>query len=82
MVILKVFPEEPGKEDEIIEKLKAVKSGKVSEVKKEPLAFGMFVLIAGIVLANKEDGEMTALEEEVKAIEGVKDVSVEGTTLL
>ncbi len=82
MIILKVFPEEPGKEDSVVEKLKQLKTGRVVEVKKEPLAFGMFVIRAGIVIPDKEDGRMQALENEVKAIPSVNQVEVEGTTLL
>ena len=82
MVIFRVFPEEPGKEDSVMEKLKAVKSGRVVEVRKEPLAFGMFIVKAGIVIPDKEDGKMQALEDEIKAIPGVNQVEVEGTTLL
>lgn len=82
MVVLKVFPEEPGKEDSVAEKLRHLKSGRVVEVKKEALAFGMFVVRAGIVIPDKEDGRMQAVEEEAKKIEGVKGVEVEGTTLL
>ena len=82
MIILKVFPEEPGKEDSVVEKLKQLKTGRVVEVKKEPLAFGMFVIRAGIVIPDKEDGRMQAVEEEIMATEGVKEVEVEGTTLL
>ena len=82
MVIFKVFPEEPGKEDAVVEALKQVKSGRVVEVRKEPLAFGVFVVKAGIVIPDKEDGKMQALEEEVKAIPGVNQVEIEGTTLL
>jgi len=82
MVIFKVLPEEPGKEDSIVEALKQVKSGRVVEVRKEPLAFGMFVVKAGIVIPDKEDGRMQALEDEIKAIPGVNQAEVEGTTLL
>ncbi len=82
MVILKVLPEEPGKENSIKEALKQIKSGRVAEVRKEPLAFGMFVIKAGVVIPDKEAGKMQALEDEVKAIPGVKQVEVEGTTLL
>jgi len=82
MIILKVFPEEPGKEDSVVEKLKQLKTGRVVEVKKEPLAFGMFVIRVGIVIPDKEDGRMQAVEEEIMATEGVKEVEVEGTTLL
>jgi len=82
MVILKIFPTEPGKETEVEKGLRGIKTGKIAEIKKEPLAFGMYVVKVGIILPNKAEGEMTALEEEVKAIPGVNQVEVETTTLL
>jgi len=82
MVILKIFPAEPGIEDTIIEKLKAISTGKCADVKKDPLAFGMFVIRAGFIIPDKEDGKMPALEKEVAAIEGVNQVEVEGATLV
>ena len=82
MVILKIFPAEPGIEDAIIEKLKTVSSGKLADVKKDPLAFGMFVIRAGFIIPDKEDGRMPALEKEVRAIEGINEMEVEGATLV
>ncbi len=82
MVIFKILPEEPGKEDSILQKLKHLKNCRVAEVKKEPLAFGMFVVKAGIIIPDKEDGRLQAVEEEIRAIKGVKEVEIEGTTLL
>ena len=82
MVIMKVSPDEPGTEDTIMERLKMIKSGKIAEIKKEPLAFGLYLIIIGIILENKQEGEMTALEEEIKAIQGVSGIQITGTTLL
>lgn len=81
MVILKVFPEAPGDEEEVVEALKGLKTGEVKDVQKEPLAFGMFVVRVGVLLPEKKE-PMNELQEEVKAIPKVKDVEVEGMTLL
>jgi len=82
MVVLKISPEEPGTEDTIMERIKMIKSGKIAEIKKEPFAYGMYLIIVGIILENKQEGEMTALETEIKAIQGVSEIQVTGTTLL
>ena len=82
MVIFKVFPDEPGAEDKVIEGLNGIKSARVAEIKKEPLAFGMFVVKAGFIIPDKEAGRMQALEDEVKAVGHVNEVEVIGTTLL
>jgi len=82
MVIMKVSPEEPGTEDTIMERIKMIKSGKIAEIKKEPLAFGMYLILVGVILENKQEGEMTALEEEIKGIQGVSEIQITGTTLV
>ncbi|MFH1235056.1 MAG: hypothetical protein V1493_05600 [Candidatus Diapherotrites archaeon] len=82
MVILKIMPEEPGLEDKVIEQLKKLKAGKLQDSKKEPLAFGMYIIMAGIVIPNIKEGEVALLEAEVKKIKGVESVTVEGETLL
>ena len=82
MVVLKVSPEESGTEDTIMERIKMIKTGRIAEMRKEPFAYGMYQILVGIILENKEDGEMTALEEEIKAIQGVSGIQVTGTTLL
>jgi translation elongation factor aEF-1 beta len=82
MVILKIMPEEPGIEDQIIKELGKLKAGKLQDSKKEPLAFGLFIIMAGIVIPNTKEGEVALLEAEVKKIKGVESVTVEGETLL
>lgn len=81
LVLLKVSPEAPGDEVEVEAALKELKTGEVKDVKKEPLAFGMFVVKVAVALPEKSE-PMEELQAEVKAIPKVQSVEVEGMTLI
>ena len=82
LVIFKLYPE--GLEDvgKIEESLKTLQSGEVKEVKREPLAFGLEVVIVAVLIPDKESGAMEKLEKEISSLPGVKDAEVTGTTLI
>jgi len=84
MIVVKLFPDEPGKEKQIQEKLNdAVKGiGEVKDIRIEPLAFGLNVVRAGILIPDKQEGAMQELEKKLNEIEEVKEVQVEGVTLI
>jgi translation elongation factor EF-1beta len=82
VIVVKIMPEEPGKEDDIKKGLECLKSGKVGEIRIEPFAFGINVVRAAIVVPDQQDNVMEALEKELKEIEGVGEIEVEGTSLV
>jgi translation elongation factor aEF-1 beta len=82
MVVFKIFPESPEAVDLVEKGVKEIKEGEVKDVRKEPLAFGMSIIRAGILIPDKEEGRMEKLEKAVKNIKGVKEVEVEGITLI
>jgi len=82
MVVFKVFPESPEDSDKVEAGLKAVKTGVVQEVRKEPVAFGLSVFRIGVKIPDKTEGLMDKLEEEIRAIEGVSEVETESATLI
>lgn len=81
LVIYKIYPDEPGAEVEVEKSLWKIKIGEVKDVKKEPLAFGMYILRVAILLPEKEE-PMNELEAEIRAIPKVQNVEVETMTLL
>ncbi len=81
-VVVKLYPEEPAAAKGIEEALKTLKSGKVRDIKRAPIAFGLELVRAGIEVPDKAEGIMEKLEKELKGIAGVKDVEVEGATLI
>ena len=82
LVIMKIYPVELEDSVKIEELVKGITKGEVKEVKREPIAFGLELVKIAIVIPDKEDDALPNLEEEIKAIPGVKNVEVEGLTLL
>ncbi len=82
LVIIKVFPDDVEKQEEVEKKLKELKTGELREIKKEPLAFGLNVFRIAVALPEKEAGNMDKLEQELQNIDGVSQFEVEASTLL
>jgi len=82
MVIVKIFPEGPDDVEKVEEALKDIKCGELLDLKKEPLAFGLSVIRVGIGVPDKQEGVNDAIEKELKNIEGIKEIEIEGATLI
>lgn len=82
MVVFKILPEEPESIDAIEKALHNIKTGKIEEIKKEPIAFGLSAIRVGITIQDKVDGLMEKLEQEIKNIPGVSQAEVEMITLI
>ncbi|MFH1239967.1 MAG: elongation factor 1-beta family protein [Candidatus Diapherotrites archaeon] len=82
LIIMKIYPEELEDSVKIEKSVKKIKNGEVKEVRLEPIAFGLELVKIAVVIPDKEDGAMSKLEDEIKALPGVRDVEVEGVTLL
>lgn len=82
--VYKVYPEEI----EDIDKIKvSLEKGfgapfKVAKIEIEPIAFGLKVIKLGVVFPDKIDGLLDKLEDAIKAIDGVRDIEIEVSTLL
>jgi len=86
MSIYKIYPEEPEDIDKIVEVLKAgfIEPFRVqtNDIRIEPIAFGLSLIRVGIVFPDKIDGLLDKLEELLKAIPGIRELEVEGSTLI
>ncbi len=82
--VYKVYPEEI----EDIDKIKvSLEKGfcapfKVAKIEIEPIAFGLKVIKLVVVFPDKIDGLLDKLEDAIKAIDGVRDIEIEVSTLL
>ena len=82
LVIFKLYPEDIEDTEKIEAGLKELSVGKVQEVRREPIAFGLELVVVGILIPDKVDGMMEKLEDDVRKIPGVKEVEVAGMTLV
>ena len=56
--------------------------GEVKDIRIEPLACGLNGVRVGILIPDKEAGKMQEVEKKLNEIPEVKEVQVEGVTLI
>ena len=81
---LKVMPNSPEVDlDALEERLAASlpEGAKLTDVKREDVAFGLVALLTGVVVPD-DAGGTDAVEESFAAVEGVESVGVENVTLI
>jgi translation elongation factor EF-1beta len=80
MVIYRVTPTDMGKLDETVGQVKDLKAGRVVDVKKEPIGFGITVLKVGVVVEKEEAVEKATAE--LSALPLVEEAEQQEMTLL
>jgi len=76
---MKIYPEDANADlNELKERIKGSlpKGVSVHRFNEEPVAFGLKVLIASIVIPGDEAGLMEPVEEAVKTLSGVSQIEV------
>ena len=79
MAVYRVFPEEAGQENEIMEELKKI--DKIKAMELEELAFGLKAIKIGAVFDDKEDNPQE-VEDQIRNTNHVKNVENIGVSLI
>lgn len=82
LIIAKLYPEEVEDVAKIEAALKEFKEGRVQDVRREPVAFGLELVRVGVLVPDKEDGVADKVENALKKLSGVNQVEIEGATLV
>jgi len=79
MIVYKIYPDEGVDLSELENKIKQLE--KVTEVKREPIAFGLELLKVALVIDDKKE-KPEVYEEELKKIPGIKNMETESINLI
>ena len=82
LAVIKIYPDDPETQELLKKELENIKTGKLEDLKEEPLAFGLNVYRIAVSFPEKEAGLMDKLEEELKAMKGVSQIEIEAVTLV
>lgn len=82
LAIFRVKPNEDSTPNECIGELKGVKSGKFADAKENPIGFGIVVIKAAFMLAEKDDEAVNKVTAELNKMKTVEEAELEGLTLL
>ncbi|MDD5162792.1 MAG: hypothetical protein PHD95_01140 [Candidatus ainarchaeum sp.] len=81
IVIMKITPKEEQIETALKE-IKAIKNGTVKDIQKVPIGFGIEIIKAAILIEEKKEGALEALQKEVSSLKSIEEAEVENMTLL
>ncbi|HID05276.1 MAG TPA: elongation factor 1-beta [Candidatus Caldiarchaeum subterraneum] len=82
LVILRILPNSPDVDlDQLMERVKKTLPEKivVREYKKEDMAFGLKSILVGLTMPD-EEGYTETLEDKIRNVEGVEDITIENIT--
>jgi len=82
LVTIKIMPSDADVDmDVLASRMGKVDGGRLNNVQKEPIAFGLVALVASYVVEDQEGGTEN-LENSLKEIDGIGNVDVTGVTRL
>lgn len=82
LINLRIMPDGVDTDlEEVIRKIRAIKSVRLNTIEKEPVAFGLVALKASFVSEDKEGGTED-IEKALRGIDGIKEIEVTGATRL
>ncbi len=82
IVNFKIMPESPETNlEEIEKKIREMNFGNITDVKVEPIAFGLKAIRMLMILPD-EGNIADETQEKIKNIEGIHEVEIDGVTLI
>jgi len=83
-LIVRITPKEDVSADEVINSIKNenFEGAELKDIRKEPLAFGIFIVKAMFLLPEKADELTNKIIEKLKVMQNVNNAEIEGMTLV
>jgi len=81
-IIYKVTPKDMEKLNETEAEIKGIKTGKVKDIKREEIGFGIVILKVGVLVNEKEENAMEKATQELENLPLLDRVEQESMTLL
>ncbi|RLG70726.1 MAG: hypothetical protein DRO04_01260 [Candidatus Iainarchaeum archaeon] len=83
-LIVRITPKEEIDAEAVISKIKDENFGeaRLKDIRKEPLAFGIFIVKAAFLLPEKKEELTEEVVNKLKALDAVEDAEIEGMTLV
>lgn len=81
VLIFKIKPKEDFTSKQVIDEIKTAKKGRCTDAKEVPLGFGIVLVKAVFMVAEKQDSAVNELTEELQKMKAVEEVELEGMTL-
>jgi len=83
-LIVRITPKEDASADEVINSIKNenFEGAELKDIRKEPLAFGIFIVKAMFLLPEKADELTNKIIEKLKVMQNVDNAEIEGMTLV
>ncbi|MFH1391336.1 MAG: hypothetical protein ABIH20_03435 [Candidatus Diapherotrites archaeon] len=81
-IIYKVTPKDMEKLEETKKEIQTLKAGEVKDIKDDPIGFGIVILKVGVLVNEKEEGQMEKATKELSEMATIEEVEQESMTLL
>lgn len=81
VLIFKIKPKEEFSAKQCIDEIKKAKKGRCTDAKEVPIGFGITVVKAVFMVAEKNDSAVNEVSEELQKMKTVEEVELEGMTL-
>jgi translation elongation factor EF-1beta len=81
IALFRIKPAEGAATEGCIEEMKTVKRGQFADAKENPIGFGVVVIKAAFMIAEKDDEAVEELTKELNDLKSIEEAELEGLTL-